>query len=35
MTYGHVTLATPPLRKNFRGHWRDCPWEHVCQIGSS
>ena len=32
---GHVTLATPPFKKNFKGHvdtGRYCPCKHVCQI---
>ena len=28
---GHVTLATPTFRKNFKGSCPDCPWELACQ----
>ena len=31
---GHLTLAMPPFQKFLRGHVRDCPWEHACQIWS-
>jgi len=29
---GHVTLATSPFLKNFKGSYPDCPWEHASQI---
>jgi len=32
---GHVTLATPPFGKNFKGSCPDCPWEHARQILNS
>jgi len=29
---GHVTMATSPFRKIFKGSCPDCPWEHAGQI---
>jgi len=31
---GHVTLATPPFRKIFKGSCPDCRWKHARQIWS-